>query len=162
MAHVSSRVVEVCVFKYVRQQPLYLVLKRSAEETLYPGVWQIVTGMLEESEHTVAAALRELREETGFRPQRLWVTPYVDTFYSAASDHVNLTPVCAAQVKEDDEPKLSDEHQEYAWLTYDGAIERLVWRGQKNAVTHTHTNIVGDMEDGRLAEIKDFSQYESS
>jgi dATP pyrophosphohydrolase len=160
MANVSSRIVEVCVFKLVNHQPRYLVLKRSDEETLYPGIWQIVTGMLEEKEHSVAAALREAREETSLRPLRLWVVPAVDTFYSAASDTVNLVPVFAAQVKESDEPKLSHEHKDFAWLTYEQALERLVWRGQKNAVMQTQTYIVGGMEGGKLAEITDFTKFE--
>ena len=160
MATISSRVIEVCVFRVRDAVPEYLILKRSANEAVYPGVWQIVTGMIEGDERALTAALRELREETGLRPEKMWVTPYVDTFYSIGSDTVNLTPVFAVQVKMSDEPQLSNEHQEFLWLTYEAALKRLVWRGQQNAIIHTHTYIVGGMEGGSLAEIQNFTHYE--
>ncbi|HEX9829783.1 MAG TPA: NUDIX domain-containing protein [Bacteroidota bacterium] len=160
MAHVSSRIVEVCVYKIVNNKPKYLLLKRAENDSLYPGIWQIVTGMAEGDENAVTTALRELSEETGFRPERLWVVPFVDVFYSAKSDTVNLTPVFAAEVKEGNEPKLSDEHQEYSWFSYEDAKKRLVWSGQKNALKNTEKNIIQETEGGRLAEIKDFTQFE--
>lgn len=162
MAHVSSQVIEICIFKIVHSEPVYLLLRRADNETLYPGIWQIMSGMVEVEEHSVSAALRELQEETCLRPQRIWVAPYVDLFYSAATDTVNMSPFFAVLVKESDEPKLSAEHQAYGWYGYDEAKSLLVWPGQKKGLKRVHKYIAGGMEGGKLAEIKNFSRYERS
>jgi len=160
MANITSRVVEVCVFKKVHHKPRYLLVKRADDDTLYPGIWQLVTGMVERDEHAVRAALRELREETQLQPQRVWVVPYVDIFYSAATDSINLCPLFAVEVKETDEPKLSHEHQAYGWCTLAEAKKRLVWHGQKEGLQRADQYIVGGLEGGKLTEVKDFSSFE--
>ena len=160
MADVSSRVVEVCIFKLVTNEPRYLLLHRSENDLLYPGIWQIVTGMLEGNEHAVTAALREVHEETGLKPQRFWVVPYVDQFYSAANNTMNLSPIFALQVNGADEPRLSTEHQASEWLPYEQAESRLVWPGQKLGLKLLHEYVVGGLMGGKLAELKDLAQYE--
>ena len=160
MASISSRIVEICVFKATHDEPTYLLLKRSASETLYPGIWQIVTGVVEGDEHAVSTALRELREETALRPKRLWIVPYVDVFYSAPTDTVITSPVFAVEVAESDEPKLSAEHQEFRWCLYREAKELAVWRGQKAALKRVQNYVEGGLKSGTFVEIKDFSRFE--
>ncbi|MGH2567487.1 MAG: NUDIX hydrolase [Bacteroidota bacterium] len=159
MANVSSKVIEVCVWKMFHNEARYLLLKRSERETLYPGIWQIVTGTVEGEEHAVRAALRELREETGLRPQHLWVVPHIGFSYSPISDTVILGPFFAAQVGDSDDPELSPEHQEYGWYEYERAKSMLVWPGQKKGLKIVHRYIVGGLETGKLTEVKNFSQF---
>ena len=61
--------VEVYVFRRRRGRVEFLVLRRSAPGTL-PGVWQPVTGTRRSRERPLAAAIREVREETGLSPRR--------------------------------------------------------------------------------------------
>jgi 8-oxo-dGTP pyrophosphatase MutT (NUDIX family) len=160
MAKLASSIVEICVFKIVRRQPRYLLLRRAANESIYPGLWQIVSGTVEGEEHAVHAALREMREETSLKPIRLWAVPYVDLIYTVATDTVNLSPLFAAQVGESDEPMLSDEHQSFGWDDYETARSKLVWPGQREGLNRVHEYIVGGLEGGRLREILDFVLYE--
>jgi dATP pyrophosphohydrolase len=160
MADVSSRVIEVCIFRLARNEPRYLLVCRSANDPLYPGLWQIVTGMLEGNEHAVTAALREVHEETGLKPQRFWVVPFIDLFYSAPNNTVNLSPFFALQVNEADEPRLSAEHQAFEWLPYQQADSRLVWPGQKMGLKLLHEYVVGGLLGGKLAEVKDLTPFE--
>lgn len=159
MADVSSQIVEVCIFKTVQNSPRYLLLQRAADEPLYPGIWQIVTGMLEDKEDAVSAALRELKEETDLTPQRLWVAPYVDLFYTASNDSVNLSPLFVVQVNETDEPTLSNEHQAYGWFELEKAGSLLIWPGQKQGLKIVHEYTVGGLQGGKLTEIKDFINH---
>jgi len=46
-------------------RPEILLIRRAPERSL-PGLWQCVSGSLEEGERVAAGALRELAEETGF------------------------------------------------------------------------------------------------
>ena len=160
MANVSSRIVEVCVFKIVPAKSLYLLLRRSQEERLYPGIWQIVTGKLKDRENTVQAALREVKEETGLHPFRLWIVPHIALSYSVDDDTVNLSPFFAMQVRESDEPTISSEHKEYNWYEREEAKSRLVWPSQKQGLQLVHEYVVGGLEAAKLTEITDLSYFE--
>lgn len=98
----------------------FLFLKRSPAETLYPDIWQVVTGGIHAGEKAVDAALREVREETGLRPERLWVLPYVGSFFDAAKDEVQMVPAfgCIASHRD---ICLSQEHCECGWFSHQEA-----------------------------------------
>ena len=58
MTEVVSRVVEVCLFRMRGGRAEYLLLRRSAEEPVYPGMWQIITGTVGPGEKGLDAARR--------------------------------------------------------------------------------------------------------
>ncbi len=133
MPKINSDIVEVVLFRR-KNEPEFLILQRSDDETIYPGLWQIVSGGIEPGEKAYEAALREVREETGFSPLGLYNTPLTNTFYFFTNDSVNLSPVFAAEVDPNEDVRLSEEHKDFRWLTMEDAISLLVWPGQKNAV----------------------------
>ncbi len=110
----------------------YLVLKRSDDEDIYPGIWQIVTGMIEPAESAQEAALRELHEEAGLRPTKFYCLPYITSFYSMRRNQVQHVPVFAAIVEENAVVTLSDEHSEYKWISFDEAIKILPFPSHKD------------------------------
>ncbi len=136
--------------RFGRDGAEYLVLKRAPDEPLYPGLWQWVTGTVQEGEKATDAALRELREETGFTPAFLWVAPFTNAFYDQASDVIHLCPFFAVQVEPGDEPTLSREHATYEWLPFEHARERLVWPGQRAGLDVVHRYFVRGEEAGGL------------
>jgi dihydroneopterin triphosphate diphosphatase len=154
VAAIVSRVVEVCVFRRLAGVPSYLVLKRSAHDAIYPGIWQMVTGSLKDGETARDGALREFREETGLVPVRFWVVPFVNSFYVPVNDTVHLSPVFAIEARSDALVSLSDEHEEFRWCTLDEAKHALVWPGQRHAVDVVHDHIVGEQESSRLLSLQ--------
>lgn len=112
-----------------------LVLRRG-EGTRCAGAWETVHGHIEEGEEPEAAALRELREETGLVAESLFSTG-VQPFYVLKTQTVQLAVQFAAVVQQS-MPVLGGEHVEHAWLTVDEAVERMVWpsegRGLLDAV----------------------------
>jgi dATP pyrophosphohydrolase len=132
---VVSGIVEVCIFALRDGVPEFLLLRRSPTEALYPDLWQWVSGSVEPGETAVGAARREMAEETSLEPAGLWVVPHVSVFYDPSRDRVNLTPVFAARVAPGSEPKLSPEHSEYLWCDRRTAHGKLVWPGQREALT---------------------------
>jgi dATP pyrophosphohydrolase len=154
LTKIVSVTVEVCVFKLERDVPRYLLLKRSADDTLYPGIWQFVTGTMKEGEAAVEAAARELLEETGLSKQRFWVAPFVSSFYVSANDSVHLSPFFAAQVAQEDQVRLSSEHQEYQWCTFEAAQEKLVWPAQLQGLQIVRDHIIGKREASRLLSLQ--------
>ncbi len=133
MIEVKSNIVEVHIFKYVNGELEFLLLKRSDKE-IYPGVWQMVTGSINKHEKAYDTALRELKEETAITPQKLWVVPQVNSFYSHHSNQIIMVPVFAALADADAPVKLSEEHVEYRWVKRDEAVKLLAWQGQRRAV----------------------------
>jgi dATP pyrophosphohydrolase len=153
LALIVCKIVEVCIFKIENGKPWYLLLHRSKDEKIYPDIWQFVSGSIEGNEKAVDAALRELKEETGMQPKAFWVVPFVNAFYDAGWDSVNLSPLFAAEVAPSVVPKLSDEHFEYDWYLFEDAVKNLVWPGQRQGMRIVHDYIVGHEQASKLTQI---------
>jgi dihydroneopterin triphosphate diphosphatase len=156
VAKILSQLVEVCVFRWKSRKPQYLLLQRSDNEKLYPGLWQIVSGTIKKNESADGAALRELDEETGLRIKRLWTVPFVDSYYDVWNDVVQMVPVFAVEVESDLTVQLSKEHQRFQWLSYTKAKGCIVWPGQQKAIEIMHEFINGGKEAARFLEITQF------
>lgn len=148
---IVSEIVEVCVFKRVGVQVMYLLLQRAADQMVYPDAWQIVTGRILPRERALDAALREFHEETGMTASRFWAVPHCAVFYDQDLDAVHVSPFFAIEVPHDAEPRLSREHQRYAWLPYERARERVLWHGQRQGLDVVHSDIVSDSDAARVS-----------
>lgn len=109
----------------------FLVLRRSPDLKIYPGLHQCVTGRMEPDETAVATARREVFEETGLHAERMWVLPHVATWYSPHTDTIEHTPCFGMLVQEHSTVVLSGEHDGYAWLGYEDALNALIIPSQK-------------------------------
>src|SRR2546430_2737077 len=92
-----------------------------------PGSWETVHGHIEAGETPAQAALREVREETGLDPARLYNLSRVEAFYRHRTDDITLIPVFAAVVDPAAEPRASPEHDRVEWLAPAAAAARLAW-----------------------------------
>src|SRR5204862_464670 len=81
----------------------------------------------------VGGARRELREETGCEPVRLYNASRVESFYRHRVDEVALGPVFVAFVDRAAEPRLSAEHDRAEWLAPAAAAARLAWPRERRA-----------------------------
>jgi len=107
----------------------FLLLKRSETAKIYPGIWQMITGTIESHEHTKDTLIRELEEETGLAPQKIYSIPRINTFYLAIADKICMSPVFLTIV-DDTDVKISNEHTEYKWATFEEARELIHWPNQ--------------------------------
>ena len=130
---VRSYLIEAHIIKKSGDNILFLLLKRAEDET-YPNVWQMVTGSIKKDEKAWETALREIKEETSLIPEHFWVVPTVNSFYNEHRDDVCMVPVFLAEVPEESNVIISDEHSEYKWVTKEEAKDLLAWPGQRNAV----------------------------
>ncbi|HEY2810607.1 MAG TPA: NUDIX domain-containing protein [Rhabdochlamydiaceae bacterium] len=121
---------------------MYLLLHRCG--TYLHGTWQMVTGHVHEGEKAYDAAIREVREETGLTPNRLYNADAVETFYMKRNDKILFVPVFVAFIDQPDvEIYLSpQEHDDYEWAAYDVALDRLLFAEQKRVLTHVHKNFI--------------------
>jgi len=130
--NVTSSLVEAHVFREIGNEIEFLLLKRATNEK-YPGVWQMVTGSIE-SETAYQTALREIKEESGLTPKKLWVVPNINSFYSPEKDVIVLIPVFSVLVNRNQNVIISEEHSEYKWFKKEEAIKLLAWPGQRKSV----------------------------
>jgi 8-oxo-dGTP pyrophosphatase MutT (NUDIX family) len=131
----TSRVayVDVVVLRLPPRGVEVLVLRRAAAQAR-AGSWETVSGHLHPGETPVAAARRELAEETGCAPLRLYNLSRVEQFYLHATDEIVLIPMFVAFVAPDAEVGVGPEHDRGEWLTPALARERVTWPRAARAI----------------------------
>jgi dihydroneopterin triphosphate diphosphatase len=116
-----------------------------------PGSWESVHGHIEPAEPPAGAATRELEEETGLIPLRLYNLSRVELFYQHRVDEVALVPVFAAFVAADARIRLGAEHDGFEWLSPDAARLRFAWPRERRAlddiVTLLGSGTAGSVDD---------------
>lgn len=130
---IISNLVEAHIVRKVDNNLEFLLLKRAEHES-YAGIWQMVTGSIDNDETAYETAAREIKEETGITIKKLWVVPRINSFYYPKNDSVCLVPVFAAFVDEKLEINISAEHSEFIWVAKEEAIKMLAWDGQRKSV----------------------------
>jgi len=132
MANLKVRVVDCYVYFQKAKEVEFLLLKRNKSK-LYEHLWQGVAGKIEKDEKAWETAVRELKEETGLAPKKMFVADHVSRFYEKHKDRMNLVPVFGIEVDSKD-VTLSDEHIDYKWLDFEEAFDTLIWNGQKQGL----------------------------
>lgn len=128
-----TNIIEAHICRIRNEQLEFLALKRSANE-VYPNLWQMVSGRMNEGEKAFEAAAREIFEEIKIKANELWVVPNVNSFYSAKDDSISLIPVFLAIVEAERQVILSEEHSDYKWISFDEICNLLAWQGQIESV----------------------------
>jgi dATP pyrophosphohydrolase len=133
MTSIRASLVDVYVLRLVGGALECLALRR-APGGRCPGSWESVHGHVETGEPPADAAARELEEETGLIPTRLYNLSRVELFYQHRSDEVALVPVFAAFVPPDVRVRLGSEHDGFEWLPPAAARKRFAWPRERRAL----------------------------
>jgi dATP pyrophosphohydrolase len=115
------------VLIHVRRGDEFLVALRSAESG---GYWHTIAGTVEPGEESEAAAVRELREETGLdgpELQELGEFAYVREDWESEPGLRVHVRAFLVDVEAGWEPELNEEHDEYRWCSRDEAARLLFW-----------------------------------
>lgn len=125
---------------------------RRAKGGRCPGTWETVHGHIEAGERADQAARREVQEEAGIPPARLYSLSRVELFYQHAIDEVALIPVFAAFVPDDAEVRLGAEHDAFAWLKPQDAALRFAWPRERRGIFDA-VQLVGEGNAGLLDDL---------
>lgn len=133
MTSVRASLVDVYVLRGAGAELECLVLRRGPGGRC-PGSWESVHGHIEPAERPAEAAARELEEETGLTPFRLYNLSRVELFYQHRADEVSLVPVFAAFVAADAPVRLGPEHDRFEWLVVAEARLRFLWPRERRSL----------------------------
>lgn len=138
MTSLRTSLVDVYVLRMAGSSLECLALRR-APGGRCPGSWESVHGHIEPAEQPAGAASRELEEETGLIPLRLYNLSRVELFYQHRTDEVALVPVFAAFVSPEARVRLGSEHDSFEWLTPPAARLRFAWPRERRALDDIET-----------------------
>lgn len=113
----------------------HLILKRSKNKTLYPGIWQVVTGTIEKGETAIESTIREAEEETGLKIYNImYKIPYIGSFYDVNTNRIQQVPTFGVVFSKTPDIRLSEEHIEYEWKIASEAKMHLVIPDHNNGL----------------------------
>lgn len=112
----------------------FLQLCRAADDEMGLS-WQPVYGTAEKDERLADAAFRELLEETGLKPLRMFMVEHVETFFFRPTNAIHMLPVFAAEIDPKDPIVLNKEHTDYRWVDEDVVNAKFMWRSQRQAIS---------------------------
>ena len=121
-----------------------ILLMRRSPGRILPGLWQCVSGSLEEGESVTDGALRELIEETGFgigQIEAFYDLDQVNQFHEPSYRAIVTSAIFAVRVAADVEPVLSHEHDAMAWATPAEALELAVWPAYRESIRRIVENL---------------------
>jgi len=97
-----------------------LSMRRAASQDAGPGLWEGVSGRVQLGEDPIAAARREVIEETGLR---VAIRSRPVTAYAARRRDEPMTVIVFAAERQGGEVRLSEEHDAYRWCELEELIQ---------------------------------------
>ncbi len=103
-----------------------LLIQRAPGDSFMANCWECPGGKLDQGQDIINAREREVMEETGLLVKLTHSLVYADSYVvGPPSKYAGLPYICLYGIGEPmgGKFKLSDEHQNFAWLTYDEALD---------------------------------------
>lgn len=138
--------VEVYVFRRQGRRVEFLALRRAPGRKL-AGVWQPVTGKIQLLETIAEAGRREVREEIGVVPERMWRLEHTSIHVDARGRSLEVLPLLAAEVGARASIRLSKEHSEWRFVTAGVAARLYLWDSQRRGLEAVRRQVLpaGDL-----------------
>ena len=125
-------------YRIINGTPRYCVFHRSDHDQ-----WQFIAGGGEDNETSLESVKRETYEEAGVQSKNwielkslsyLPITVISEKCRQHWNKEIYVIPEYTFGFECQEEIRLSHEHTEYVWLTYEEAIEKLKWDSNRTAL----------------------------
>lgn len=111
----------VAVAALVVREGRVLAMRRASHNLAGPGLWETISGRVELGEEPLAAVQREITEESGLRVE---VERRPFAAYAATRRGRPMIVILFRARHLSGEVRISDEHEDHAWLSADEFAER--------------------------------------
>lgn len=138
------------VFIIENKKILYLILYKKASEN-YRESWDFPKGNVEAKESEQETAAREIKEETGiteinFLPN---FKEKIKIFYRKNNKLVLKEIIFLLAQTKQKQVKLSFEHNDYKWASYEEAFKLLTFKNSKNILTKANDFLTKNLKSGQ-------------
>ena len=97
-----------------------LIVQRASDEEAYPDLWEVPSGKKEPLEKVTDAVLREVKEETGLTAEIIKMVDVFNFSVEKPDETRDVTQInFLLKLIGNSEVKLSNEHQNFAWISKD-------------------------------------------
>ena len=105
------------------KQDKVLLLQRSADEDIYPEMWELPSGKREFFESSHDSLIREIKEETGLDVKIIQPCSVFEYKIEKPNEIRDSTQINFIVTSDSSEVKISNEHQNFNWIS-EGEIEQ--------------------------------------
>lgn len=113
------------------------------------GHWDFVKGNIEEGETETETVLREVEEETSIPRSKIELDPsfraHVEYFYRRSRNLVHKEVVYYLAKSFSKDVKVSFEHQDYTWLDYENALEKISYDNSKMILEKAYRFLISNL-----------------
>ncbi len=137
------------IFRFDKGIPFYLLLKSAQAKSNY---WGFLKGAVEVGETEEQTLNREVAEEAGIYNLNL-VPRFRETqhyFYRYEGNLIRQDAVYFLAKTYDWKVKISHEHLDYKWCTYEEALNLMKLRSNRELITKAHLHIQANLEQMQL------------
>ncbi len=125
------------IYRLWKNEPLYLLVRYKIDQ----NYWGLTKGHMETGEEELDTARREIYEETSIQD-----LTFIDGFREVISYYPSYNVFkevvfFLAQTSEIEVKSLCDEHDEFSWLSFQNALERMSYEKDKSILIKAHQRI---------------------
>ena len=137
MIPIRSIAVSAVLLSEIDGELKILLMKRAKE-----GFWCHVVGKVEADETASQTILREIREETSIQVQQFFSADYLEQFYEASQNVIEMIPAFVGFCEKNQTVVLNDEHTDYKWCNLSEAKALAAYLNQKKLYDFVWENFV--------------------
>lgn len=137
MIPVNNSIVSGVALSEVNGEMKLLLMKR-----VKGGFWCHVAGSIEKGETGVDAISREFFEETQIQVSELYNAQFLEQFFEASANVIELIPVFVAVCPANQAVVLNEEHTDYRWCSLEEALELAPFPNQHAVFKHVWSYFV--------------------
>jgi len=122
------------IFRRENNEIKYLLIKYGW------GHWEFPRGGIEKGESIEETAKREIREETGIEDVNFvkGFKEWIKFFFKQEGENIMKIATFLLAETKTEEIRLSHEHDDYLWLNYEDALEKLTFDNSKKIIEKAH------------------------